>query len=118
VLSLYLLNELSNIDIDGNDGEHDELGGSLNSLWEDIYELADDEQRSAMFESMLAYYESATDGQWYFADPTCLSNVMKSWGNMAECVRKPMTMSCVISREAWKDSPGLKRCILRRNGKK
>jgi hypothetical protein len=67
-LSLYLLNELSNIDIDGSDGEHDELGGSLDSLWEGIYELADDGQRRAMFESMLAYYEGTSDGQWYFAD--------------------------------------------------
>jgi hypothetical protein len=172
-LSLHLLNELSNIDIDGSNGEHDELGESLNSLWEDICELMDDGQRATMFENMLAYYEGTSDGQWYFADlvwsfmqdhfdtkvlnerkltlvdiklkglneqieavakmpadmaqrkmprdflsRSYLSNVMKSWDNMTERVRKSMTMPCAINREIWKGLPGLKRFILHRNGKR
>jgi hypothetical protein len=67
-LSLYLLDELADINIDGSSGEHDDIGVSLVALWEGIYKLADIEQRNAMFSSMLAYYEGATEDQWYFSD--------------------------------------------------
>lgn len=67
-LSMYLLEEFSEVDMDGSGGEHGEFEESMTALWEEIHGQAGEGQRNAMFATLLEYYEAATDQQWFFAD--------------------------------------------------
>lgn len=69
-LSMYLLEEFSSVDMDGSGGEHGEFEDSMMELWEEVYKKSSEEQRTSMFEHLLAYYEGAEEREEFFSDMT------------------------------------------------
>lgn len=67
-LTMHFLDKFSRIDMDGSNGEHGDIGDSIEGLWIAIYSKAKDSYRNIIQERLFKYVEHATKSAWYFVD--------------------------------------------------
>jgi hypothetical protein len=64
----YLYEQFASIALDGSGGEYQDFAGSMMDLWEEVHDVADEEQRATIFSDMLDLYERIKARDDYLAE--------------------------------------------------